>query len=82
MGCGERSEIKPPLKVSSEKNQKVSHLLAKKVLLSDSRNGLESLLTMDIEELFEKYEETSRPKKAAKIKMEDLTEMADMILSD
>ena len=75
-----RSEIKPPLKDSNEKSRKVSHLLAKKIFKSDSRNDLGYLLTLDIEELFEKYEETLRPKKAAKIKEEDLT--VDTILSD
>ena len=77
LGCGESSEIKPLLKESSEKNRKVRHLLAKKIFKSDSRNDLGYLLTLDIEELFEKYEETSRPKKAAQIKMEDLTGMAE-----
>ena len=80
--CGESSEIKPLLKESSEKSRKVRHLLAKKIFKSDSRNDLKYLLTMDIEELFEKYEETLRPKKAAKIKEEDITEMVDTILSD
>ena len=82
LGYGESSEIKPLLKESSEKNRKVSHLLAKKIFKSDSRNDLGYLLTLDIEELFEKYEETSRPKKAAKIKMEDLTGAAEQILPD
>ena len=72
-----RSEIKPPLKESNEKSRKVSHLLAKKIFKSDSRNDLKYLLTLDIEQLFDKYEETSRPKKSPQIKMEDLTGMAE-----
>ena len=80
--CEECSEIKPPLKKSSEKSRKVSQLLAKKIFKSDSRYDLEDLLGLNIEELIEKYEETSRPKKAAKIKMEDLTGAAEQILPD
>ena len=62
LDSSESSEIKPPLKKSSEQCRKVRENLAKKVFLSDSTNDLEYLLTLDIEKLFEKYEEISRSK--------------------
>ena len=68
----ESSEIKPPLKESSEQCLKVRENLAKKVFLSDSSNDLENLLTLDIEKLFEKYEEISRPKNLVAMKIEHI----------
>ena len=66
------SEIKPPLKESREQCLKVRENLAKKVFLSDSSNDLESLLELDIEKLFEKYEEISRPKNSVTTKIEQI----------
>ena len=66
------SEIKPPLKKSSEQCLKVRENLAKTVFLSDSNNDLENLLTLDIEKLFEKYEEISKSKNLVTI--QDLEE--------
>ena len=68
------SEIKPPLKESSEKFRKVRQHLATKVFLSDSRNDLEFLLTLDIEKLFDKYEKISRPNHLDRMKIEEITE--------
>ena len=68
------SEIKPPLKESSEKIRKVRQQLATKVFLSDSSNDLEFLLTLDIENLFDKYEKISRPNHLDRMKIEEITE--------
>ena len=68
------SEIKPPLKESSEKIRKVRQHLATKVFWSDSSNDLEFLLTLDIENLFGKYEKISRPNNSDRMKIEELTE--------
>ena len=68
------SEMKPPLKESSEKIRKVRQQLATKVFLSDSSNDLEFLLTLDIENLFGKYEKISRPNNSDKMKIEEITE--------
>ena len=72
LDLSESSEIKPPLKESSEQCLFVRENLAKKVFLSDSTNDLEYLLKLDIEKLFEKYEEISRPKNLVAMKIEHI----------
>ena len=42
--------------------------------MSDSRNDLEFLLTLDIEKLFDKYEKISRPNHLDRMKIEEITE--------
>jgi hypothetical protein len=54
--------------------RKVRQQLAIKVFLSDSSNDLEFLLTLDIENLFGKYEKISRPNNSDKTKIEEITE--------
>lgn len=72
LDLSESSEIKPLLKESSEQCLKVRENLAKKVFLSDSSNDLEILLTLDIEKLFDKYEELSSPKNSVAMKIEQI----------
>merc|ERR1739848_922423 len=63
------------LEVSNTKYRKLQQVLATKVFLSDfSNEDLDTLLNLNIEKLFEKYEQTMQAKTLDNVKLEETIE--------